>query len=420
MSPAKSVGIVFVFIILVAVLVASGKLIEYVDSNEIVIIQYPSGGLRFATSAGPYAQWFGSVETYKRREQFAFEFRTERKQIERIRESSDGKPYKVMVDTDVELAGSQAMKIRFNDNGHGKIGGTIDWEMPSEAHCLQNLFERYRTQDAVETQLIRPTLERSIYMSGPLMSSTESAAERRAELLQIIEDQIDNGIFARETIQEEQIDTITKEKHKVNVIRLLKNADGTQARQAESPLKEFCIKTFNLTLNNIQYDPEVEEQIQLQQKAIMNVRIAMANAKKSEQDALTAVEKGKAEAATAKWEQEKLNAQTIAQADGQRRAADLKAQAAKFYKDEQLLLADADAGYRKKIMEADNALEKRLETYVKTQEVWANAMANAKHPLVPQVQTGGAGGNSNAATTFMELLTSKAAKDLQIDLQKNR
>jgi regulator of protease activity HflC (stomatin/prohibitin superfamily) len=418
MSPGRIIGLSLVGVLLLVLIISSGKMIEYVDSNEIVIIQYPSGGLKFATSAGPYAQWFGTVETYKRREQFAFEFRSERKQIERIRESSDGKPYKVMVDTDVELAGSLAMKIRFNDNGHGKIGGTIDWEMPSEPICLQNLFERYRTQDAVETQLIRPTLERSIYMSGPLMSSTESAAERRAELLQIIEDQIDNGIFARETIQEEQIDTITKEKHKVNIIRLLKNEDGSQARQADSPLKEFCIKTFNLTLNNIQYDPEVEEQIQLQQKAIMNVRIAMANAKKSEQDALTAVEKGKAEAATAKWEQEKVNAQTIAQADGERRAADLRAQAAKFYKDEKLLTAEADAGYRKKIMEADNALEKRLDTYVKTQEVWANAMANAKHPLVPHIQTGSGNSNGNAATTFMELLTSKAAKDLQLDMRK--
>ena len=279
---------------LLVVLLAGSKLIEFVDSNEIAIIQGVYGNLTFATTAGPWGQWFGTVETFKRREQLWF--------------------------TTTDKDKSSALRIRFNDNGHGEILGSLAWEMPTDPKCLTRIFQQYRTQDAVEKQLVKPVTEKAIYMAGPLMSSTESAAERRNELLQLIEDQIENGVYLTRTVSLEEDDLITKEKRRRNVAEIVKDAKGQVVRAADSPLREFCIKTYNLTINEVRYDKEVEGQIQQQQKAIMAVRIAMAKATEAEQNTRTISEQGKATAAQAKWEQETINSTLVAEAEGKKRA----------------------------------------------------------------------------------------------------
>ncbi len=71
------------------------------------------------------------------------------------------------------------------------------------------------------------------------------------------------------------------------------------------------------------------------------------------------------------------------------------------------------------LMVADGALEKKLEAYVQTQKVWADAFANAKNAVVPEIMMGqgGAAGGNNAAMNLMEIMAVKAARDLQLDLK---
>lgn len=387
------IGIGIAAALVLLVLFGSGKMVEFVDSNEIVIIQTPKGSLIHATSAGPWLQYFGSEQSFKRREQLWFAVQGK---------DDDG----------------ASMKIRFNDNGHARISGSIAWEMPTDPTNLTRIFQQYRTQDAVENQLVKPVVEKAVYMTGPLMSSTESAAERRNELLQLIEDQIENGIYLTRTVQVEEQDQITKEKRWRSVAEIVRDKEGKIVRAAESPLADFGIKTFNLTINEVKYDAAVEGQIQQQQAAIMAVRISMANAQKAEQDARTAAEKGKADAATAKWEQEKLNATLVAEAEGKRKAEEQNALAMEFYKRAQTAKGEAEYAYRSKLMQADNALEKRLEAYVETQKVWAKAVADYKGNWVPAINSGGNGANGagSGMQTLVDMLSVKTAKDLGLDL----
>jgi hypothetical protein len=377
-----------VFLAALVVLVAGGKLIEFVDSDRIAIIQGVYGNLTFATTPGPWGQWFGTVETFKRREQLWFK------------------------DKD-------AFRIRFNDNGHGTISGSLAWEMPVDQKCLTKIFQQYRTQQAVEEQLVKPVTEKAVYTSGPLMSSTESAAERRNELLQLIEDQIENGAYMTQVVKVEEEDPITKEKRVRAVSQAVRDKNGNVIRVTDSPLKEFCIKTFNLTINEVRYDQEVEAQIQQQQQAIMAVRIAMANAQKAAQDALTVAEQGKADAAKAKWEQEKVNATVVAEAEGKKKAEEQNALAMQFYKQAQTAKGEAEYAYRSKLMQADNALEKRLDAYIRVQELWAKAFAQYQGSMVPSVVMGGQGEGKGATAieTVMSTLAAKAARDLAVEMR---
>lgn len=68
-------------------------------------------------------------------------------------------------------------------------------------------------------------------------------------------------------------------------------------------------------------------------------------------------------------------------------------------------------------MEADGALDKKLEAYVAVNRSYADAIKSAAPGAwTPQVSMGSAGGNggSNAAA-LVELMTAKAASELGLD-----
>ena len=82
-------------------------------------------------------------------------------------------------------------------------------------------------------------------------------------------------------------------------------------------------------------------------------------------------------------------------------------------------LADAEAYAKQKIMAADGALEKKLQTYEEVQRMWATAFQNYQGALVPTFQNSGsaANGKGNAGIDFMQIMGAKAAMDLNMDLQ---
>jgi hypothetical protein len=69
-------------------------------------------------------------------------------------------------------------------------------------------------------------------------------------------------------------------------------------------------------------------------------------------------------------------------------------------------------------MEADGALDKKLEAYVKVNGFFANAIQSAQPGAwTPAVQMGTSGGGGNNAQSLMDMFAAKAAKDLGVDLQ---
>ena len=393
-----TVGVISV-LVLAFLLFGSTSLFEHIDANEILVVQSPVKGI-VTTHVTPGIKWqgFGRIVTFSKRDQFWFSISPDQGKKE-----------------------DQSLRIRFNDNAHAKISGSIAWEMPLDYEHLSLLFTKYGSQYAIEQQLVRTVMEKAIYMTGPMMSSKESAAERRNELLQLIEDQIENGIYLTQTVAEKSKDPLTGQDRIIHVVKLVKNEKGQTARSAESPLKTFGIKTFNLAINEIAYDKEVEDQIKQQQRAIMQVQIAIAKAKEAEQETITVTEKGKANAATAKWEQEKEKAREVVLAETALATARLDAEAADQYRLMKLRQAEGDATYRTRVMQADGALQIKLDAWLKAQELYADAIKGYGGQWVPTIQMGGNGGSSGgAATDLINLLTAKTARELGLDLGMGR
>jgi hypothetical protein len=372
------------------------NMVVHLDAKDVMIIQYPTGTLRVCSQPGYYTQWFGTVTRYHKRSQFWFSSMADQ-----------GRPV------------DQSIPVRFNDGGHARVSGSIAWEMPIADHAAIKLHTLYGSQVAIEQQLVRTVVEKSVYMTGPLMSSKESYAERRNDLISLIDDQIAHGVYKTEVIQEKQKDPITGQDKTVSIVRLVQDRNGLFARQDLSPLQEFSIKTFNLAINEVKYDPTVEAQIKQQQDMIMQVQTSIAEAKRAEQTALTAAKNGEAEAAKAKWDQEVIKARLVTEAEARKAVAALDVQTADLRKRELELQGEGEAAKRRAIMQADGALQVKVEAYKSVMHDAFDAIKGYQGNWVPGVVMAGSGPNGhsgNGAMDMINLMSVKAAQDLNLNL----
>jgi hypothetical protein len=377
---AIAIGAIFV-------LIAIFNLYEVNGANTIMVVQSPvKGTFHWYTDAGVKWQGFGKVTKYPKRE--IYEFKTQ---------------------------------VRFNDGGHGTMNGSVSYELPMDDKNLSNIHMKFGSIKALEAQLISTIVNKAIYMTGPLMSSKESYAEKRNYLIQYVEDQIQNGVYKTISKEIKTTDPMTGSEKNITVVEIC-NKNGVPDRQEAAAMNEFAIKTFNFAINSLPYDDAVENQIKDQQKLAMDVQTSIASAKKAEQDAITVAKRGEADAAKAKWDQEVIKAKEVTLAQQKLEVAKLDAQAAEQTKRKEILLGEGESERKKLVMSANGALDTKLDAYVKTQEIWAKAFADNKVALVPTTVMGGSGadGGNNALTQFMNMITAKTARDFSLDMSNKK
>lgn len=402
---------------------------ENVPAGYICVIQSPiSGKLAIHVNPGVKLQLFGRVTLYPRAGVYEF--------LQSVAPGESGTHSRYNAGTD------KSLKITFNDGGEAWISGSIRYEYPLEIEKIEILHKMFSHHDAVVDGLIKKTIERSVYMSGPLMSSIDSFMSRRADLPKLIEDQARNGLYeviTRDVVME---DEFTKERKTIKQAEPVKDssAPGGLKRQEESVLTRYGISFSNFATNNISYSETVQQRVDALFAAQSDIQLATLNAKKAEQDRKTAEEKGKAEATAAEWRAKTIAADEIAAAEKtaqiqnieaerdkniaiiaiekQREVAEKEKVIAELYRDAQILRAEADATYRRETMAADGALELKLNAYKEVNRMYADALMKYTGSWVPQIilgeTSGGEGGNTGI--TLIDLLTTKTARDLALDL----
>jgi len=367
-SLSKKIWIGALALFLLIFLLNAGKLVEFVDSSEVVVKQSAfDGKLTVYTQPGPIPQLYGTCTHYKKRSQFWFS-----------KKKNEG-------DTT-----DQSIKIRFNDGGHANISGSMSYYMPLSTDDIIKIHVNFNSQANLEHQLVSQVVTKAVYMTGPLMSSKESSAEKRTDLLAYIEDQAMYGIY--KTLQQEvkvHDDLSNVDKNQL-VVRIVQE-NGKPAREGHSPAEQYNINLSNLTINDIKYDDDVETQIKEQQKTTMMIQTAIANSRKAEQDALTAELTGKASAAKAKWDQEVLKATAVTQAQQAKDVAALDAQTSVFEAQKVRTAADAEAYKNAKLVSAGLSPWDKADFRMKTQIGIAEALSKIKLPntVINGSNTGG-------------------------------
>jgi hypothetical protein len=175
----------------------------------------------------------------------------------------------------------------------------------------------------------------------------------------------------------------------------------------------------NLSINSLLYDSAVEKQIRSQQDLAMQVQTAMARAKTAEQQVFTTQKEGEATAAKAHWEQEAIKARVVTEAQQELEVQQLKEKKAVSYKNEQISIGEGDAERQRLVMQANGALDVKVNAWVKSQQYMWDAFSKFTGNMVPLYTTGSSGNTTNAMD-FMQIMSMKAAKDLNLDLTNKK
>lgn len=401
----------------------ASKSFETLEANEYMVVQSMTGNLTAHFTPGPKWQGFGTVTKYPMRNNLSF------------------------LRADPETKRDLSIGVQFNDGGHCTVEGSLSYELPASERELIEIHSRFRNVEALENDLLKRLLVKSIYMTGPLLSSTDSYAARRAEFLGWIEDQYTKGLYRTVSRDERQVDPISGISKTVKVVEIQQDPKTSLPLRVEaSPIESLGIKVFNLTIEGMEYDPKVKEQIAQQQAAFMAVQTAIAETKTAEQKKLTVVAKGEADSAEAEWQQKVLAAKAEAEAEQMKNiaitkanqekevallkasqeleSAQLAAQAAEQLKLAEILKGEGLAKARSLVLAADGSLETKLAAWTKVNEAYAQALGNYQGAWTPSVimgssgsTTSGATGGVSAAQELMSMLMVKTAKDLAIDVQ---
>lgn len=366
MSIKKIITISVIAVITVVTLSCLSSLVEDVKNEEIVVNQVPiTGTMEVWSQPGMYAQKFGHTTHYFKTEQLWFG------------SQNNGEPIPVI----------------FNDASDGLIYGSLRVKLPTDEKHVLRIQTDYNGMSKLMNDLIRPTVTKVIYASGPLMSAFESYAEKKNNLIEYITDQLNNGVYTTTVRTVEMTDPITGEKKQQKVAALIPDSAsaGGYRRSELSPFEYYGIEIGQVSVSKIDYSDRVRQQIAQQQEANMLIQTSKAKSAAAQQEAIRAEEEGKAAAAKSKWEQEKIKAVEVTKAEQEfevARLAALKAnEEAKKIKAE----GEAEAYRQAKLVQAGLSPKERAEYEMKTKIGVAQALAGIK---LPTYVVSGSTGNS--------------------------
>ena len=373
----RNILAIVVGIIALAFVFSIGNIGEDVKNEQIVVNQYPfTGKLEYWTTPGFKWQWFGKTTHYYKTNQLWF--------------GSDNE--------DGDRMGNP-IPVIFNDASDGLIYGSLRVKLPTDVTYLSRIQTDYNGMDRLMQDLVRPTVNKVIYASGPLMSAFESYAEKKNDLIEYITDQLNNGVYKTTVKTVESVDPITGEKKTVKIAALIpdENAPGGYKRSEVSPFSYYGLEIGQVAVSKIDYSDKVKAQIAQQQEANMMVQTSKAKTLAAQQEAIRAEEAGKAAAMEAKWQQEKIKAVEVTKAEQEFEVARLAALKAKedAKRIEAQGLAEAAAA-KAKVAAGLTPLEKATiekETAIGI----AQALADSKVRWVPEIIVSGDGGNGNNA-----------------------
>lgn len=393
----KKIVAALVVVFAIFCVVSLGKIGEDVKNETIVVNQYPfTGNMEYWTSPGFHWQWWGKTTTYYKTQQLWFGSDSEAG-------DQQGKPIPVI----------------FNDASDGMIYGSLRVKLPTDPKYLARIQTDYNGMDRLMNDLVRPTVTKVIYTSGPLMSAFESYAEKKNDLIEYITDQLNNGVYKTAIKRSEVLDAITGEKKVINVATLIPDslAAGGYKRSESSPFAYYGLEIGQVAVSKIAYSDKVNRQIAQQQEANMLIQTSRAKSAAAAQEAIRAEEEGKALAMKAKWEQEKIKAVEVTKAEQEYEVARLSALKAKedAKRIEAQGMAEAAAA-RAKVLAGLDPLQRATIDKETTIGV-AQALANSNVRWVPEVMI--IGGKEGASANPMDAVGLNMLLDIAKKQGKN-
>ena len=420
-------------IILVVGLIVALMTVGINDAGQRTVIQFPSGQLIVKFDPGVYFSLFGKTTEYNDLITFDFD-----------RTNSEGG------ESTLDQSG---INVRYQDGGMGSVYGKSRYALPLDAETMILLHKSFRSNSGLANKLIKPVTEEGMNLTAGLMSSEDAYATKRAIFTQLAKSQISKGKFQTELETVTITDEVTG-KYVTKQVPVISLDSNKQQIHLDSDLVKYGVTLEGFQLNDPGFEETTRAQIAEKRAATMAIITAKANAEKAKQMAITAEENGKANVMTAKYleevekekavvvagrekavaviaaeravevaEQAKLEALVVAERKVEvAEQAKLEAEQYKFeqaeLKEANILQGEGLAKKKRLIYEADGALTQKIDAWTNATIAGYKYLGQQKWVSEITLGSGGAEGQTgDAMTQFMSLLSTKAARDLGLDMK---
>ena len=393
----QKVRAIVALVIVLALGILSLKLFEDANKSKNYVVQMPiTGQYHTWTDGGLQWQGFGRVEEYSKTSQIEFTG---------VEANDNGY---------LAVGENPAAQATFNDNGRGMIIGSFRVVLPNDSQNMEKIQRDFGSERALINNLVKPTLYKVVTACGPLMSSLESVSATRTDLIFYITDQLNNGVYKTKSIKTEVTNELTGDKEIRTQAMIIENPEsiGGYERQEVSPFSMYGITCGLVSITDIKYDRDTQNQIDAQKQANLAVITAKTKSLEAIQRTVQITEEGKAAAEKAKWEQEKEKALAVTKAEQEREVSKLAAEKAEFDKRRIIAEGEDEAAANRAKVAAGLTPQERAEWEYKTKVGVAEAIAKVE---LPKVVMGNQGGNGSSA---MDVMTLKFATDLVDKLSK--
>ena len=359
---------------------------------------------------------------------------------------------------DPEASGSSVngpYRVRLADNWVGDVTQTTRFGIPQDNEQFVAMARKFRSPERLITTTLKPAVTASLdsvanmftmeeYYAGgkrdQFKSEYKDAVEKgRARVRQISLNEaginVNKVAASNSDVTQDTSDVGDTQVRKV-IMEKITDTSGNVLRVSHDYI-EHGIVVSSAILENLDPDDAFEMQIQARKEAASRRIVAREQRLEQEEQRLLAIQEGETNIAkrqaAAKVEQiqkttdaETLKKLALIEAERMREEAQIAKQTAALQLDKARIdaesvqvSADAEAYAKKAILEADGALQQKLDAWVKAQNVWATAASKINVPsTVFNSGTDGKSTSGDALSTveqFMSMMMMQTARELQVD-----
>lgn len=413
MTKVKVWQIVLSALIGIILLISRGSMF-YAEAGYQYMVQYPWGTQVHVTKPGYNLRLWGDTLSFKK--------------IITVRLTEEADE-----NSETASAVDNSVGVLFNDGVRAKISHSTRFRLPIDEENFLKMVRDFRTEQNLINNSLIPISREVIRNAARELGAQKYISGGGGVLENNIVDQMQHGIVLLETHEEtvipteETINPDTGEKRtikhkpviKTTVVRK-KNKDNSDQRK-DHPITNYGIKVTQSTVENVNFEPKFKKMIEQQRDAAARANVEKQKAKEAEYAQKRIVAEGEKDKAArrAQMEQEQvvklITAETAKKEEQFRKEqAQIALERAEIEAQDVKVRAQAEADARKLKMQADGALEQKLDAWVKSQEAWAAAAAHQQ--LVPTTVVGGSGKDSTSANQYIDILMANQAKQLGVDV----
>jgi hypothetical protein len=313
--------------------------------------------------------------------------------------------------------------IRFSDATTADVRGITQFILPSDEKEMILIHNTHRTPQSLVVKRLAPYTKECLQSSAQLMSSEKHYGGGRAQMAQDFLDQLKEGVYLLVTEENLIYDSLEMEKKRVYQTEIQFDKKTSLPKRKLSSIKEYGITVADAAITDVDYEDKVDEKLVKIIDAVTKSSISKQELMTAQQQTLTAKAKGEQALVEIEYQQKQEQTKQVVEAQTKVKVAEQDKLQQKIAYEGSILeakkireMADANAYAKQRIMQADGALEMKLNAQVEVQKFWADAFSKYTGAVVPQIQTGG-GPTTNGALNFMEIMTAKTAKDFALDLK---